>query len=212
MENKIKNFNEFVNEYAYDRSSDIVLVSIDEFFNVLKPGDKLKILCKWGTMHYTVTRKSAGRIYVDGLFTNDNSYLPVRGLTLESGPDKWEVVSLNDADVFVDSSKYSPSVVDDKVDESLGFNIKTRDKRIIDNFFNKQEIPKISKYSDIYVRVKDNEHIFYGAGGGLAWVDFKNKTVKLGYPYGNISQTYLNYVRKVCKREGFKIIEEGKVE
>lgn len=96
-----------------------------------------------------------------------------------------------------------------KIDEVSGYTLKPREKKIIDKFFSQYSIDGLDfSKSNIGLEIVDKgkeKYLITGFRTTIAEVDFKKLTVKKGNKIGgNMSQTLLNYVVGLAKKNNLK--------
>lgn len=91
-----------------------------------------------------------------------------------------------------------------KVSEVLGYSLPDSDKRLIRSFLNKEQDPKDGK--NLFI---DDGNISSGWSKDLTtWVG--DNKIKIGPASGNVSQTFVNAIKREAKAQGIQI-EESKV-
>lgn len=95
-----------------------------------------------------------------------------------------------------------------EVNEVSGFSLKTSTKKQIIEFVkgNFAEAKKI-KGGGIIVKERNGDISFYGQTTCFAKFNKNDKLYINDTSYGNVSETFLNYFRKVAKKLGVKYIE-----
>jgi hypothetical protein len=96
------------------------------------------------------------------------------------------------------------------VDEVAGYKMKKSDKRVVDKFVDGDTDVKPGK--NLWVEEKGGDTFLmssYHSTFSNALAQRSGNRISLGEPHGNVSQTYINYIKKAAKRVGARVIPES---
>jgi len=91
------------------------------------------------------------------------------------------------------------------LNEVMGYNMKASDKKFISSWINGN-----LKEGDNNQRLSiEKGNILSGVMSNLARI--KDMVLYYGYAYGNVSQTYINYIKKTAKQNGLTLKYSEKI-